>query len=246
MSAGDRNDSGAKRRWAFAAAAGVGAAVISALLFRAPGAAPRPSSGSKPVIGIGEPAVSAVTRQSVEDAALTDPTPLFLPTEWNSSEKPSEPQAPQGSFSSYGPNYAFGDSGPDLGLPATVSVPAAPSDELQADPPGPPYVGLGETGADIGALPKRGAFVDVVATGTGRRVFGAALKGLPAGIADLSPEGGAWVFMAAVDSAGLVEPLVPLVRSGRAVDAYLAQYLSRDLRVGDRLPPGFYRVSVGP
>ena len=246
MSLLGRNEAGTARRWAFAAAAGLCAVALAAMLFRAPAPAPGPSERAKPILGMSPPTVSARTRQSIEDAALTDPTPLFLPTAWNSSEKPSELRAPQGSFSSYGPKFAFGDLGPDLNLPAAVSMPSGPAEELDLNPPGAPYVGFGETGAAVDALPQRGAFVDIVASGTGRRVFSGALKDLPAGIADRPPEGGAWVFMAAVDSAGLVGPLVPLVRSGRAVDDFLARYLSDALRVGDRLPPGFYRISVGP
>jgi len=53
--------------------------------------------------------------------------------------------------------------------------------------------------------------------------------------------------MAAVDPAGLVGPVVPTVRSGVSeVDDYFARYLEETLRVGQRLAPGFYRISVGP
>ena len=54
-------------------------------------------------------------------------------------------------------------------------------------------------------------------------------------------------FIAAVDTAGLVGPLVPTVRSTDAdVDDYFGRYLAETLRVGQRLAPGFYRISVGP
>jgi hypothetical protein len=54
-------------------------------------------------------------------------------------------------------------------------------------------------------------------------------------------------FMAAVDPAGLVGPLVLTVHSNVAeVDAYFARFLSEELRVGQRLEPGFYRICVGP
>jgi hypothetical protein len=48
------------------------------------------------------------------------------------------------------------------------------------------------------------------------------------------------------DAAGLVGPLVPTIRSGTAADAYFLKYLTESLRVGERLSPGFYRISVGP
>jgi hypothetical protein len=54
-------------------------------------------------------------------------------------------------------------------------------------------------------------------------------------------------FVAAVDPAGLVGPLVPTVRSGvEEVDNFFQNYLARTLRVGERLAPGFYRICVGP
>jgi hypothetical protein len=54
-------------------------------------------------------------------------------------------------------------------------------------------------------------------------------------------------FVAAVDAAGLVGPLVPTARSGvDEIDAYFGHYLADTLRVGQRLSPGFYRIVVGP
>jgi hypothetical protein len=54
-------------------------------------------------------------------------------------------------------------------------------------------------------------------------------------------------FIAAVDPSGLVGPLVPTSRSGADdVDTYFGHYLADTLRVGQRLAPGFYRITVGP
>ena len=54
-------------------------------------------------------------------------------------------------------------------------------------------------------------------------------------------------FMAAVDPSGLVGPLVRLVGSGvDAVDTAVKSMLVERLKVGQRLPPGFYRICVGP
>jgi hypothetical protein len=92
---------------------------------------------------------------------------------------------------------------------------------------------------------RRGAYVEIAEAGSGRTVFGKA-------VADAHPPASSlpWQpmeFMAAVDSAGLVGSVVPTTRSGvDEVDAYFGRYLVDTLRVGQRLAPGFYRISVGP
>jgi hypothetical protein len=54
-------------------------------------------------------------------------------------------------------------------------------------------------------------------------------------------------FLAAVDPAGLAAPLTLTTRSGvEDVDTYFQNFLAHTLRVGERLAPGFYRISVGP
>jgi hypothetical protein len=53
--------------------------------------------------------------------------------------------------------------------------------------------------------------------------------------------------VAAIDPTGLAAPLTITTRSGvDEVDAYFQNFLARTLRVGERLAPGFYRISVGP
>jgi hypothetical protein len=53
--------------------------------------------------------------------------------------------------------------------------------------------------------------------------------------------------VAAVDAAGLVAPAAITRRSGfEDVDSYFQNFLVQTLRVGERLSPGFYRISVGP
>ena len=45
----------------------------------------------------------------------------------------------------------------------------------------------------------------------------------------------------------MVGPLVLTVHSDVAeVDAYFGRYLVEKLMVGQRLEPGFYRISIGP
>ena len=49
---------------------------------------------------------------------LRDPTPLFLPTEFNSSRKDYVPREPGGAFAGFSPKLTFGEAELDLHLPA--------------------------------------------------------------------------------------------------------------------------------
>jgi hypothetical protein len=123
-------------------------------------------------------------------------------------------------------------------------VPASAAAALADDPPGVPLLGFGRTDEPVTPLAARGAFVEVVAAGGGRPVLAEALT------AAAPPADAPWQpmeFMAAVDAAGLVGPLVATVSSGAGpVDAYFRRYLADTVRIGARLAPGFYRISVGP
>jgi hypothetical protein len=114
-------------------------------------------------------------------------------------------------------------------------------------------LGLGRGETLVVPLPPRGAFVEIVATRTGRRALSAqAMTQVEKLAADARPPGDRpwqpFEFLAAVDPAGLVGPLVIVEpRSGvEEVDRYFQDYLVQTVRVGERLKPGFYRISVGP
>jgi hypothetical protein len=175
---------------------------------------------------------------------LFDLTPLFLPTEYNSSRKDYVPREPGSAFQGFAFKKTFADSGLRLRLGPPVTVPDNPAEALVGDPPGAPFLGFGRTDYAVSPLPGRGAYVEIVDAGSGRKVFGQPL-------ADAKPPAGVpWKpleFIAAVDAAGLVGPLVPTADSGVVdVDEYFRRFLADTLRVGQRLPPGFYRISVGP
>jgi hypothetical protein len=178
-----------------------------------------------------------------EDVALFDPATLFLPTRWNSSYVAKTVREPGAAFAAYPPKPVFTESAPLLALPEPP-VPASPAAALADDPPGVPLLGFGRTETAIPALAARGAFVEVVAAAGGRPVLAEALT------AAAPPSDAPWQpmeFMAAVDAAGLVGPLVATLSSGAApVDAYFRRYLADTVRIGARLAPGFYRISVGP
>jgi hypothetical protein len=179
-----------------------------------------------------------------EEADLFDRTPLFLPTRWNSAEKELPSRDPSGGFTGYPDKLFFNGDELSLGLPPPIAVPRRLPDALAGNAPGDPFLGIGRTGYAPAPLPARGACVEISAAASGSRVFSRAL-------AEAQPPGdGAWQpmeFLVAVDPAGLVGPPVLTIPSGQeGVDAYFRRYLADVLRVGDRLAPGFYKITVGP
>ena len=230
--------SGARRAWAWASGAGLLFLVGVALLVRVPPPPPPPAAEAP-----GSP-VGIVDPQTIGSSMLFDLTPLFLPTEYNSSRKDYVPREPGSSFQGFAFKKTFVDSGLKLRLGPPVTVPANPAEALVGDPPGAPFLGFGRTDLGVSPVPSRGAYVEIVDAGSGRKVFGQPLT-------DAKPPAAApWKpmeFIAAVDASGLVGPLVPTERSGVVdVDDYFRRFLADSLRVGERLSPGFYRISVGP
>jgi len=190
------------------------------------------------------PAVGLVDRVVIRGTMLRDPTPLFLPTEYNSSRTDYVPPEPGGAFGGFPPQYAFGEAELSMNLPAAIAVPATPAGALGSEPPGAPFLGFGRADLHVEPLAPRGAYVEITDAGTGRTVFGRpVMDARPPASTPWRP----MEFMAAVDASGLVGPLVLTAHSDVAeVDAYFGRYLAETLRVGQRLAPGFYRISVGP
>ncbi len=181
-----------------------------------------------------------------EEAMLFDPTPLFLPTEWNVGHNtlPDNLIRDIGhSFSDYPAQLTFNEVGVALGFPAPVEVPANVTDVLPMLGGQQPFAGMGRTGATVAVLPERGARVDVTAVRDGVEALSLTIpiEQVPAGL---------WQpmeFLLAVDAAGLVGPPVLMVQaSDERLGATLQEMLAKTLHLGKRLGPGFYRVCVGP
>jgi len=247
---------GRRRRWVAASGLGVAVVGLTCLLFRAPAPPAAPAVAPPQTLGLRPPPDEESDPVSTEEAEFGDPTPLFMPTRWNSSQKALPRRETYGSFPGFGPHFAFGTSILALGLPAPIPVPAGAPEALGAYSPGNPSLGFGRADLPAVALPPRQARIDIVAESSGARV----------GRFDLPPgavpglDGGDWQFldlMAVTDAAGLVGPLVPARRpidqsgnyfpslEGEALTG-LESYLTHHVLLGLRLTPGFYRISVGP
>ena len=231
-----------QHRWVYATVGTLVVLVILAALFRGPGGAR--VVAFKPL----QPPVGAVKLVSLkpDEAALSDPTPLYLPTEWNAGQNalPANTQRePGGSFQGYPAKLAFAESELKLNFPAPIAVPAQPADALASDRTGLAFFGMGQTDRPVSQLVARKAFIEITEAGNGQRQLAQALTGADA-------PGGAWQpmeFLVAVDTAGLVGPPI-LTESSRVavVDGYFQNYIVKTLHAGQRLAPGFYRVCIGP
>ncbi|MBI4622704.1 MAG: hypothetical protein HY736_05700 [Verrucomicrobia bacterium] len=244
---------GNRRRWAAAAGGALVALALLLMLFRAPEPVPSPSTAPpRPVVRLMRP--DGTNAALDEETVMHDTTPLFLPTGRNATVKDLPRREPGKTFLDK-ETLKLGFAGTDLNLakdlPPVVTLngkppgKAAPVDALTADAPGQMFLGFGRTDEPAVASEPRGGFVEIVATATGRRVLAEALPvtARPATDKPWQP----MEFFAAIDAAGLVRPLVVTEGSRvEEVDVYFRNFLVRTFRVGERLPPGFYRIVVGP
>jgi hypothetical protein len=240
---------GAKRRWAASAA---GAAVVVAamlLLLRVPRlpppavsspvAAPRP----KPAIEVVQP--GGRDRTLNDEALLRDQTPLFLPTERNLPVRTvRRPEAGRSVLEQEDKRYAFGEAGLTLTLPPPQVVAENAAGVMLAEAAPIPLHGFGGKDVAVTRFPARGALVEIRRTGNDQRVLAMTLTEAK------PPTERPWrpmAFLACVDAAGLVGPLVIAERSEvEEVDRFFQNYLVQNFRIGERLAPGFYRILVGP
>ncbi|MDB6126512.1 MAG: hypothetical protein JWM35_408 [Verrucomicrobia bacterium] len=184
---------------------------------------------------------------SRNEASLTDPTPLFLPTEWNAGQDALPAGAgrePGTSFAGYPAKLKFAETELALTFPSDVVVPARPADALSSGKVGQIFLGLGPDDKSLTQLPARKGFVEITDARNGQRILAQPLT-------DANPPvGTAWQpmeFLVAVDVMGLVgPPILTESSSVVSVDGYFQNYVAKTLHAGERLAPGFYRICVGP
>jgi len=241
---------GDQQRWLIAAIAAAVVTVVLLLLIQPPRfSAPAVASATRPME---LRRIAATDVAPSEEAALRDLAPLFLPTIWNASGARMPQREPEKTFfDRESERFTFSEAGwnIDLALVVTLNgkpvVAAEPRDVLAADNPADDLTGFGRSDPKFPKLGARGAVVEIVALGTGRKVL--ALE-LPAEVRP--PTDSLWApveFLAGVDPAGLIAPLKLTTRSGvEEVDSFFRHYLASTFRLGERLTPGFYRVVVAP
>jgi hypothetical protein len=213
----------------------------------------RPLSG-----GFDQPARSAVPRVSMapprsdswlhDQATFFDPTPLFLPTEWNTNQGPlpaAVQPRPGQVFPDFGAQLTYGRAELALPIAPTEPPPQDPLDLLKTRSLD-PFLAFGRADVPIEPLAPRTAMLEIREVGTGRTVRVPNLAAnvvLPDGRAEWQPA----EFLVCVTAEGLLGKPVETVSSNvEDVDVFLRDYLAGTLRLGERLAPGMYRVIVGP
>jgi hypothetical protein len=242
-----------KIRWAIAASIAGTVIVAMTMIFSLP-PPPRPAIPGGAKLAPVQLARPAGGDEVLKDEALIrDLRPLFLPTAFNAHlpEPRREPgrsilddERLQLDFTEGEPRFA-------RDLPPVAVLNGRPADEAKAldmlalTDGDLALAGFGRRVRKVQPLEPRGGYVEVVAVSTGKSVLAEALP------ASLGPPGGkAWEPMemfAAVDAAGLAVPLV-VTEGSRVdeVDAHFKRVIAQGFRIGDRLPPGFYRIVIGP
>ncbi len=225
------------------AAALFGAVILGGGLFLLIWSAP---IGQEPTLPPKTPAVPnlAVKKVVSGEAALLDKTPLFLPTDWNTATKEISLPKSGGIFSEYPATFAFSEI--EVGFGALRSGDALSMEVARdLDAPGSTALGFGRKPGSNESPAPRGGYLEILAAKEGTPVLREVLVLVP-------PLKKALVWrpielMAVVGPAGLSGPLIFVARSGSdEVDAYFSEFLVRKFKLGEKLPPGIYRLIVGP
>ena len=232
-----KNKAGEKLRWL---AAGFGATIIGFGLlfwFKVPSASSDQAAGS-----LGHEAL-VVQRVVADEAALLDKTPLFLPTEWNTSIKDVSLPATGGVFADFPSAFAYKEGDHSFGVLRSDQEGFGDA-ILTAEGPNSAFLSFGQKPQSLQLTRREVGYLEVYSAKDGIAVIREALTlDMPSAAINWSPI----ELMAVVSAAGLVGPPVLITRSGLdEVDLYFADLLVKVLRIGGKLSPGVYRIVVGP
>ena len=232
-------------------AAGVALAGRVAFIFwgREEAAVPPPPSHSRPRVTVVTETGTGGGPLVKEQMELFDQQPLSMPTEWNAGAQglPEELRRQPGEvFGMYEPHLAFAAERLEPVFGPGGSIPSNGRDGLRvigAMAGG--WAGLGRVDRPVRPAPVRDAALEVrrYAGGQAQVVLRESLRELSQEVRDHD-----WApmeYSIVVAPSGLIGVPTLTVGSGvEAVDAFFGSYLAGDFRLGERVPPGFYRVSV--
>lgn len=189
--------------------------------------------------GRGEAVVDRILR---ERAAFQDATPLFFPTASNfrASRRPDIRPTSE-VFQDFGAVLKYEARAPRFGTEGTTPPETAP--ELMERGNEAPFAGFGQVDRPAETLPVRWGRIEAKSLLDGRLMLNLEIgaAGSPA------VEYGTMEFVAKVGLAGLVgTPLLTQGSGRKEVDDFVLNYLVKTARIGAQLPPGTYRITVGP
>jgi hypothetical protein len=215
-----------------------------------------PSRTAPPTLSTRPVSITAVANTPAdasmrEMGELLDPTPLFRPTRYNTSqpEIPAASRREPGSitsFKAFAPRYAFAEDGFEIAFADPTRIPTRPVETLAFGRLDDAFPVFGQRDREGGVPAERSAFLEVVGTHSGQTVLFMPLEltGVPAAF------GGEWApleLVALIDTAGLVGAPALVKSSGvELVDGFIRSFLAKSFHLGQRLPAGFYVLRVGP
>lgn len=243
-----------KARWI---AAGIGTVLVLGLLaplFMLTHVVPLPPIAVRPPAAVRLADPGPANPLIRELTAMRDLAPLFLPTNRNATIGAiARRDTGRSLLDQDMAKLSLGEADLtiDRELPPASSingrpvVDARPLDALIQAAAAPPVLGFGRSLVVFEPLRARGGYLEVVALGSGERMIAEELN-----LAAKPPTEKPWApvqFLASVNATDLAAPLILAERSGvEEVDQHFRNFLAQTYRVGHRLPPGIYRVTVGP
>ena len=164
---------GAWKLWLFSTGGSLVVILLLVSLFRVPVSTPGPANRSSANAVL--PRVELAAHEDellIEEMALRDPTPLFLPTVWNAAEDAlamNAPREPGGSFQDYAPFYTFDVNRVEHQVPEHVErVRRDLPDALALDSASRLLFGFGQIDGTIEPLQPRRGFLEVVSASDGQ------------------------------------------------------------------------------
>lgn len=211
---------------------------------------PAPPEGSgrtvQPFVQLADAGAATGSRILQERAELFDPTPLFFPTEWNYGQrsltlKQTRQRLPGDVFGRFAEKLPMSEQSiAPYGI-ELAPVPEKLSDVLVRGDES-PFAGMGRIALQKSTLPVRSGFLEIRSLETGNKIISQSLTGINPPRLDYSP----LEFLVLVGRAGLIgDPILTSGSGWEEVDGFFRTYLVRSYHLGERLPPGRYRVLVG-
>ena len=200
----------------------------------------------------------------LEQIAAYDPSPMFLPAPVErltvapaailpgAAGQQKEAGSP---FAVLSETLVFQQGVAGIVFPTGVTAPVTPAEALRLPARKDIPTSLGRGDVQAARLPARLGRLEVIDAQGGEQVLaldlpaiaanGTAIPGLPVDVAT-----GDWApleLAVTVNSAGLVGGVsVAGVAVSEETGEFFRSYLAREVRIGDRLRPGFYTLKVGP
>jgi len=234
------------KTFAIAIAVGVGGHLVALALLHVD-VDPIPLGGPKPgFVSIVSSARAAGNLVVSEQLEYLNPEPLFLPTQWNAGEQPLPSELrrqPDQAFQSFEPQmtFSYNQLNPIISPPAVAFEEPIKALDLVGMPK---FATVGRQEHTPISL-DREAYIEVRRVGDGGMAHAGPLTGLPSLIKEVP-----WApvnFLIAINDAGMLgSPTIEIGSGSTEIDDIFRGFLESKYRLGERLSPGFYRVTVGP